>query len=107
MKNNIWERLDRGVANLEWWSCFPCYFIRHIPHSFLDHCPLLMDTLGHKDGFVERRKFPFRFNSEWILEGTFEVQLKRIWGSSNDDILRKLARLGNGLIEWAKNNYEF
>ncbi|KAA3472950.1 reverse transcriptase [Gossypium australe] len=81
-ENNIGERLDRGVANPEWWSCFP----------------------RHRSGTTIRRKFPFRFNAEWVLEEYFEVQVKRIWDSINEEFPGKHTSLGNSLKEWVRIN---
>ncbi|KAA3487168.1 reverse transcriptase [Gossypium australe] len=41
---NIQERLDRGVANEDWLSICPEAMTQHLPHSFSDHCPLLITT---------------------------------------------------------------
>ncbi|KAK5794296.1 hypothetical protein PVK06_035516 [Gossypium arboreum] len=41
---NIREWLDRGVANVSWISMFPKVKMKHLVHSFSDHCPLLTDT---------------------------------------------------------------
>ncbi|MFQ6671653.1 hypothetical protein Gotur_036121 [Gossypium turneri] len=43
-ETNIRERLDRGVAMEEWISLFSDFQIRHMSHSFSDHCPLLITT---------------------------------------------------------------
>lgn len=43
---NLRERLDRGVASLSWMNTFPGYCLEHLSHSFSDHCPLILDTLG-------------------------------------------------------------
>ncbi|MBA0551255.1 hypothetical protein Golob_022149 [Gossypium lobatum] len=45
---NIREWLDRGVATLDWMSLFPRYQLEHLSHSFSDHCPILIDTLGQE-----------------------------------------------------------
>ncbi|MBA0790897.1 hypothetical protein Gohar_015513 [Gossypium harknessii] len=42
----IKERLDRGVASLNWVNLFPGYRLEHLSHSFSDHCLLLLDTSG-------------------------------------------------------------
>lgn len=39
---NIRERLDRGVANMDWLGLFPFTSLRHLPHSYSDHYPLLL-----------------------------------------------------------------
>ncbi|KAG8482942.1 hypothetical protein CXB51_021881 [Gossypium anomalum] len=44
LETNIKERLDRGVTNDKWMSLFPNGRICHLPHSFSDHCPLLLNT---------------------------------------------------------------
>ncbi|MBA0577062.1 hypothetical protein Golob_023916 [Gossypium lobatum] len=43
-ETNIRERLDRGVAMDDWISLFPNFQVRHMSHSFSDHCPLLITT---------------------------------------------------------------
>ncbi|KAA3468683.1 reverse transcriptase [Gossypium australe] len=43
-KTNIRERLDRGVANVNWISRFSETNIKHLVHSTSDHCPLLITT---------------------------------------------------------------
>lgn len=45
-ENNIRERLDRGLATLNWWTCFPDYTLQPLVHGFSDHCPLMLNTLG-------------------------------------------------------------
>ncbi|KAA3463975.1 reverse transcriptase [Gossypium australe] len=47
--NNIRERLDRGVANTEWWNLFPRYKVSHLQHSFSDHYPIVVDTCGMEE----------------------------------------------------------
>ncbi|KAA3453657.1 reverse transcriptase [Gossypium australe] len=47
--NNIRERLDRGVANTEWWKLFPGYKVSHLQHSFSNHCPIVVDTCGMEE----------------------------------------------------------
>ncbi|KAH1107407.1 hypothetical protein J1N35_011175 [Gossypium stocksii] len=41
---NIQKRLDRAVATEGWLNLFPNYQLRHLSHSFSDHCPLLINT---------------------------------------------------------------
>ncbi|KAA3469667.1 hypothetical protein EPI10_015431 [Gossypium australe] len=60
MESNIRERIDRGVATDAWLQLFPTYSLRHLPHSFSDHCSLLIETevvgMGKSPrGFVSKR----------------------------------------------------
>ncbi|KAA3481364.1 reverse transcriptase [Gossypium australe] len=43
-ETNIRERLDRGVANVNWMSMFLEANIQHLVHSTSDHYPLLIST---------------------------------------------------------------
>ncbi|KAK5775038.1 hypothetical protein PVK06_042905 [Gossypium arboreum] len=46
LSTSIRERLDRGVASLDWISFFSSHQLEHLSHSFSDHCPILLDTHG-------------------------------------------------------------
>ncbi|KAA3461831.1 putative protein isoform X2 [Gossypium australe] len=50
--NNFRERLDRGVANLDWWQLFLKLQVQHLIHSFFDHCPLLISTKFEEENHV-------------------------------------------------------
>lgn len=47
-ETNTRKRLDRRVVNSHWLTLFLEYSIEHLPHSFLDHCPLLIQTVQSK-----------------------------------------------------------
>lgn len=42
--SNIRERLDRAVITDSWFECFPSTQVRHLVHSYSDHCQLLIVT---------------------------------------------------------------
>ncbi|KAA3474991.1 reverse transcriptase [Gossypium australe] len=79
-ETNIPERVDRGVANENWRSMFPEATIQHLPHSISDHCPLLIST-RKEDAW--RSKKTFKFEAWWVLEESFEAEVKAIWESSS------------------------
>ncbi|KAA3468467.1 Exo_endo_phos domain-containing protein [Gossypium australe] len=79
-ETNIRERLDRGVANEKWFTLFPMGSVQHLPHSFSDHCPLLVHT-----------------DTWWTLEDSFEEALKDIWESSSGTLVDKLKTVQTGL----------
>ncbi|GMI95338.1 hypothetical protein HRI_003203100 [Hibiscus trionum] len=97
--NNIRERLDRGLANSFWRDLFPDFSLKHLSHTFSDHCPLLLDTnkglMGPPDQWV------FRFEASWLLERTCELEVKRLWGASSGHLLHRLEYLKTGLWKWA------
>ncbi|KAA3462610.1 reverse transcriptase [Gossypium australe] len=86
-ETNIQERLDRGVGTEGWRLLFPNFIIQHLPHSFSDHCPLLINT----DSRVRQQQGKsFRFEAWWVLEDTFFEKVRLSWGGSSGDLLDKL-----------------
>ncbi|XP_040956135.1 uncharacterized protein [Gossypium hirsutum] len=94
---NVQERLDRGLATEQWSALFPNNLIRHLPHSFSDQCPILLDT-AYKNGEAVKRKF--KFEAWWVLEETFFSETKRIWENSTGDLVNKLEILKKKLEKW-------
>jgi exonuclease III len=45
-RDNIRERLDRGLANQDWIQIFPNSLINRFPASHSDHCPILLSFAG-------------------------------------------------------------
>ncbi|MFQ6667115.1 hypothetical protein Gotur_033240 [Gossypium turneri] len=83
-ETNIQERLDRGVANEEWLQIFPEFQIQHLPHTFSNHCPLLVHT---KKECRERVHKEFKFEAWWVLEDSFLDEVKNIWEHSEGEFL--------------------
>lgn len=47
-ETSIHERLDRVVGNRKWFDMFSEAELRHLPHFYLDHCPIfLILTMGY------------------------------------------------------------
>lgn len=67
-ETNIQKGLDRGVANEEWLQIFLEFQIQHLPHTFSNHCPLLVHT---KKECRERVHKEFKFKAWWDLEDSF------------------------------------
>ncbi|KAA3489521.1 reverse transcriptase [Gossypium australe] len=99
LERNIRERIDRGVATDTWIQNFPNYSLRHLPHSFSDHCPLLVET---KVGRRGRSPIRFRFESWWVLEESCEEEIRKLWEESSGPYLNRMTTLANGLKVWAK-----
>lgn len=96
---NICERLDRGVANEAWLRKFSDATIRHLPYSFSDHCPLLIQFYGK---VRNEQEIFFMFEAWWLMEESFKAVVKKIWDNDISDIFCKLTRLRLGLTEWAR-----
>ncbi|KAA3470307.1 reverse transcriptase [Gossypium australe] len=85
-ETNVKERLDRGVANVEWMGLFPCAMFQHLPHSFSDHCPLFIRT---DQGTYDLARMRFHFEALWVMEDSFEGVVGNIWESTSGDLLNK------------------
>ena len=70
-RNPIFQRIDRGWANLDWLTMFPNASLWHLPRITSDHCPLLIRTDNRPSSSGLK---PFRFEPMWLThENFFEV----------------------------------
>ncbi|KAK5834504.1 hypothetical protein PVK06_018385 [Gossypium arboreum] len=100
--NNIRKRLDRGVANLNWSNLFPNYRLMHLDHSYLDHCPILLDF---KALVNSGDTFAFKFEMDWLLDDSCEIEIKALWNSNKHlQIPGRLLTVGPCLNAWASKN---
>ncbi|KAA3487437.1 reverse transcriptase [Gossypium australe] len=96
ISTNIRERLDRGVATLRWMELFPSYQVKHLSHSFSDHCPVLLNTMGGKWDNQQYRTKKFQFEAKWCLESSFEEMVRKWWDPS-DENLTEITKVQLGL----------
>ncbi|KAG8500497.1 hypothetical protein CXB51_002739 [Gossypium anomalum] len=91
---NIRERLDRGVTSLNWMNLFPSYSITHLSHSFSDHCPVFMNTVGNLGRCESVGNKLFRFEAKWCLDESFEAIVQQAWADPLVSVPDKLANAG-------------
>ncbi|MBA0785057.1 hypothetical protein Gotri_027804 [Gossypium trilobum] len=91
---NIRERLDRGVVTLDWMNLFLGYQLEHLSHSFPDHCPILIDTMGSGRYDWSNQVKTFRFEAKWCLENPFEEMVRKWWKDLPGGVLSKIDRMG-------------
>ncbi|KAA3461612.1 reverse transcriptase [Gossypium australe] len=101
---NIRERLDHGVATLNWSELFPNAQVEHLTHSFLDHCPLLLDTMGAERPDYKKNQGDFRFEANWCLDSSFEELVRGWWADSIGSIPDKLEAMGCRMQDWSRRN---
>ncbi|XP_017604249.1 uncharacterized protein LOC108451022 [Gossypium arboreum] len=77
-ETNIRERLDRRVANKEWMAMFP-------------------------EVIKRPNKKRFKFEAWWLMEESFEENVKISWETSSGNLLQKLDMLKDELQKWDKN----
>lgn len=85
------ERIDKVLVSSEWEILFPASFLRALPSTASDHCPLLLST-----AFIFGTHKNFHFESFWPkLEG-FQDTVSKAWrGRARlSDPLRNLGEEG-------------
>uniref|UniRef100_A0A803LX10 Endonuclease/exonuclease/phosphatase domain-containing protein n=1 Tax=Chenopodium quinoa TaxID=63459 RepID=A0A803LX10_CHEQI len=60
--NLIRERLDKALANAKWMESYPNTHVFHLPRTYSDHCPILVDSNPLKG----RGNYPFRCKEAWL-----------------------------------------
>ncbi|KAH1113590.1 hypothetical protein J1N35_006968, partial [Gossypium stocksii] len=89
LSTNIRERLDRGVATLNWRYLFPGFLLEHLSHLFSDHCPILLDTMGKLRHGKRRESNLFYFEAKWCLDNLFEETVRHVWANNHGSIPTK------------------
>lgn len=78
--DNIQERLDRGVASVDWSERFPSARVSHLTRVLSDHCPLFVEW--ERSEVLEKRRWKkcrFRFEEMWLGERVCEDIISEAW----------------------------
>ena len=103
--HSIWERLDRDLANNNWFHMFPGSRVHH-PQCFVsDHCPLLINMSG-LDPFPTKKFFCFK--EMWLSDERCTKIVEATWshhefGINDSNILRRVKSCGKELAWWNRN----
>jgi hypothetical protein len=105
-KDCIRERLDKGIANINWTLCFPRATVYHLGALNSDHCPLLIDT-NPNDSFSPR---PFHFEAIWAKDPRCYNVIDEAWknefyGSDSFILCRKQFSITAALKKWNKETF--
>lgn len=99
---NIRERLDRGVANLDWINLFPMYLVEHLAHTISNYCLIFLDTIGKMCYGKSKWNLLFRFEVKWCLEQSFEESVRKAWADPNMSVPAKLTKAGHLFKSWSR-----
>ena len=102
--HNVWIRLDRGVAIVEWILRFPTSHIHHLEcfHSY--HRLLLLISDVEQKRFYKKGRH-FRFEAMWLKDKSCEDVVKQSWVDLNDSnpvriLLKKITSYQENLSTW-------
>lgn len=102
--DNIQERLDRGVANVDWITLFPHASILHLPAILSDHKPLLSTDINTNS------PKPFRFESMWLDDKTCFDTVHNGWtmpvfGSPSYKLHARIKNVKLALKNWNSKHF--
>lgn len=90
--------------NSSWCSLFPQCRISHLLHAISDHCSIVLYT---SYGICNIGTWQAKFEVAWLLEDSYEEEVRCLWDASTGDIPERLAYICKGLNMWyAKIRHE-
>ena len=103
----MWERLDHGLANNEWFLRFAGARVYHLHSDSSNHLPLLIMPSGLE---MDRKKKVFRFEEMWLLDKGCTEIVEAVWCSndfvhSDFQVLKKIERCGVELTKWSREKF--
>ncbi|XP_028782609.1 uncharacterized protein LOC114738708 [Neltuma alba] len=99
-RGNSYSRIDRVLANSEWFETFIDASVLHLPKLKSDHCPLLVKM--NRQRRSRGKTNHFRFFAPWVTHEGFNDVVKNAWRSSNS----WEANVGNfkeDVLEWNRS----
>jgi hypothetical protein len=105
-RDNIRERLDRGLANHNWVHLFPNALVNHLTATQSDHCPILIST----EGSYRNLPKPFRFEAFWTRDQSSHSVVALAWlpeveGSPAFSLSRKWKSTKSALKIWNQHHF--
>ncbi|KAI9116206.1 hypothetical protein K1719_013136 [Acacia pycnantha] len=91
-------RLDRMLANDQWFLKYPNASVTHLPFFKSDHRPLLIRLDKDRSKVVNR---PFRFIAAWVLHEKFDDFVQQSW-MTDMAWLQNIAQFSNACSVWNK-----
>ena len=104
--HEIRAKLDRGVANSDWWHLFPNADTKILPQNSSDHSPILLNSKGCSL-FIRRS---FRFEAIWTRDRRSHWVVEHAWAKGfhakpSTRLCRSLFHTCRGLSLWNKNQF--
>ncbi|XP_075645287.1 uncharacterized protein LOC142616293 [Castanea sativa] len=105
----IWERLDRGLANNDWFLKFLGLKVHHLHSDTSDHSPLWITPDGlNLPSFAK----PFRFEEMWLSDRGCSKIVEVVWCSDDERsdvavmVTNKIKKCGKELSWWNRTYFD-
>lgn len=79
---DMWIRLDSGVATVEWILCFPTTRIHYLDCFHSNHKPIILWMDSELNRFCKKSR-PFWFKVMWLKDNTCEEVIRNSWTQSD------------------------
>ncbi|KAL6535724.1 hypothetical protein OROHE_012568 [Orobanche hederae] len=97
----IEERIDRALGNEAWCGRFPHNSVQHLPRTYSDHHPILINTIGN-DAAPNTK--PFRFENIWFNHKECKPLIQNIWACSAD-VTQAIGKIPEIILPWNKERF--
>ncbi|KAL5577574.1 hypothetical protein UlMin_019273 [Ulmus minor] len=102
----IFSKIDRGMANSDWWDLFPNASLSFLPETASDHKPLLLHT-SPREVFIPRQ---FKFEAMWTRDPRSFAVVRHSWlatphGRPHTQFLDRMRNTKRALFFWNKDQF--
>lgn len=103
----MWERLDRGLANYEWFTRFAWARVYHLHSDSSNHRPILIVPTGFE---MDKKKKIFRFEEMWLSDKGCTETVEVVWFSHDFDhldslVTKKIEKCGVEPTKWSQEKF--
>ncbi|KAF7831567.1 cysteine desulfurase mitochondrial-like [Senna tora] len=109
LPDEVYVRLDRGLANVDWRDLFPNHKLVHLDAGSSDHIPILLRLCDTRraSGSISGSQRPFRFEKMWMNHDDCAFIVNDSWRNSSDGDgpIQKLHLLAARFRDWNKNTF--
>jgi hypothetical protein len=104
--NFLKVRLDRAMANSQWWCMFEGASVQVLAARSSDHKLLLLNFETNVRG-NNKDKRDFKFEMSWTLDEEYQKIVEEAWNEApNDDVRVKLSQCRTKLTRWSRGKFE-
>ena len=106
---NVWVRLDQGIATVEWILHFTTCRILHLDVFHSDHKPILLISDFEQKRFYRKGR-PFCFEAMWLKDKSCEEVVKNSWQEVRDPsrvcmVTKKFINCQDNLRIWNRDAF--
>ena len=108
-QDQVYVRLDHGVANQEWYNLFPHFDVHHLSFSNSDHMVIRVQLRRQSQSQIGMYKKRFWFEEAWVKDKSCEDAIANDWSVPFNGIImfqvcNKIKECRKKLLAWSKNS---